>query len=106
MARKNRKRMISAILTCGMMAALFSGCGASKEKEREKEAADTITVYLWSNALYEKYAPYIQSELPDINIEFTVGQNDLDFYKFMNENGALPDVIMSRRFSRHDAVDL
>lgn len=49
--------MISAILTCGMMAALFSGCGASKEKEREKEVADTITVYLWSNVLYEKYAP-------------------------------------------------
>ena len=35
-----------------------------------------------------------------------VGINDLDFYKFMKENGDLPDIIMSRRFSRHDAVDL
>ena len=26
--------------------------------------------------------------LPDVNIEFIVGQNDLDFYKFMDENNA------------------
>ena len=29
--------------------------------------------------LYENYAPYIQSQLPDVNIEFIVGNNDLDF---------------------------
>lgn len=56
--------------------------------------------------LYSKYAPYIQSKLPDVNIQFIAGQNDLDFYKFMKENGELPDIIMSRRFSRHDALPL
>lgn len=65
-----------------MTAALFSGCYSSKEKEQ----ADTITVYLVTNSLYEKYAPYIQEQLPDLNVEFIVGQNDLDFYKFMDEN--------------------
>ena len=25
-------------------------------------------------------APYIQEHLPDINVEFVVGNNDLDFY--------------------------
>lgn len=102
MERKKIRRLISAFLTLVMMTALLSGCREKKENEKE----NTITVYLWSNVLYERYAPYIQSEIPDVNIQFVVGQNDLDFYKFMNENGELPDIIMSRRFSRHDAVDL
>ena len=102
MKRKSRVRCISAILAVAMMATALSGCGTSNKKEEE----ETITVYLWNTALYDKYAPYIQSKLPDVNIEFVVGINDLDFYKFMKENGDLPDIIMSRRFSRHDAVDL
>lgn len=102
MKRNNKIKLISAILSVMMMATLLSGCGDTKKKEK----AEIITVYLWSNVLYDKYAPYIQAELPDVNIQFIVGQNDLDFYKFMNENGELPDIIMSRRFSRHDAVAL
>ena len=56
--------------------------------------------------LNDRFAPYIQSQLPDVNIEFIVGNNDLDFYKFMNENGELPDIITCHRFSLHDAADL
>ncbi|MDD6213124.1 MAG: extracellular solute-binding protein, partial [Clostridiales bacterium] len=67
---------------------------------------DTITVYLWSATLNDRFAPYIQSQLPDVNIEFVVGNNDLDFYKFMNEHGELPDIITCRRFYLHDASDL
>ena len=63
-------------------------------------------MYLWSTNLYEKYAPYIQKQLPDINVEFVVGNNDLDFYKFLKENGGLPDIITCCRFSLHDASPL
>ncbi len=73
----------------------FAGCGS---KRAEKEDAETITVYLWSTNLYEKYAPYIQKQLPDIKVEFVVGNNDLDFYRFLNENGGLPDIITCCRF--------
>ncbi len=75
-------------------------------EECGKEDAETITVYLWSTNLYEKYAPYIQEQLPDINVEFVVGNNDLDFYKFLKENGGLPDIITCCRFSLHDASPL
>lgn len=102
MKRKNVKRLVSVIVTVAMTLSLLSGCGANDAKED----ADTISVYLWSTALYESYAPYIQSKLPDVNIEFVVGNNDLDFYKFMNEQGELPDIITMRRFSLHDAADL
>ena len=79
------------------------GCGG---KSAEKEDAETITVYLWSTNLYEKYAPYIQEQLPDINVEFVVGNNDLDFYRFLKENGGLSDIITCCRFSLHDASPL
>lgn len=96
------KRIVSAVIAAVMAAALFSGCNSSTESE-DKE---TISVYLWTTVLYEKYAPYIQSQLPDVNLQFIVGNNDLDFYKFLNENGALPDIITCCRFSLHDAAPL
>ena len=88
-----------------MMAVMSLLSGGSK-KSAEKEDEETITVYLWSTKLYEKYAPYIQEQLPDINIEFVVGNNNLDFYRFLNENGGLPDIITCCRFSLHDASPL
>ena len=41
-----------------------------------------------------------------MNIEFIVGNNDLDFYKFLQQNGGLPDIITCCRFSLHDAAPL
>ena len=96
----NLKRVLSFVLVIGMSVSLLVGC---KKKEAEKE---TISVYLWTTNLYDKYASYIQSQLPDVNVEFVVGNNDLDFYKFLNENGGLPDIITCCRFSLHDASPL
>ena len=105
MKTKKRKRGLSFLLAVLAAAAcLLTGCGA--QKSEAKEDAETIQVYLWNTTLYENYAPYIQSQLPDVNIEFIVGNNDLDFYKFLNENGGLPDIITCCRFSLHDAAPL
>lgn len=93
---------VLAVLIAGVC--LLSGCGANKRAAQED--AETIQVYLWNTTLYENYAPYIQSQLPDVNIEFIVGNNDLDFYRFLNENGGLPDIITCCRFSLHDAAPL
>ena len=103
MKKEKRNRIISALMVLVMGALLMTGCGG---KSTEKEDAETLTVYLWSTSLYDKYAPYIQEQLPDINIEFVVGNNDLDFYKFLDENGGLPDIITCCRFSLHDASPL
>ena len=105
MKTKKRKRGLSFLLAVLATAAcLLTGCGAQKSEAQED--AETIQVYLWNTTLYENYAPYIQSQLPDVNIEFIVGNNDLDFYKFLNENGGLPDIITCCRFSLHDAAPL
>ena len=103
MKKKKWNKLVSVLLVMVTVMSLLSGCG---RKSTEKEDAETITVYLWSTKLYEKYAPYIQEQLPDINIEFVVGNNDLDFYRFLKENGGLPDIITCCRFSLHDANPL
>lgn len=102
MKRTKGTRRITLLITLVMILTLLTGCLATEKQED----ADTITVYLWSNVLNESFAPYIQSQLPDVNIEFVVGNNDLDFYQFMKEHGELPDIITCRRFSLHDAAAL
>ena len=105
--KKTLHRLISALAALVIGLSLLTGCGGkSAEQVQQQEDAQTIQVYLWSNSLYEIYAPYVQSQLPDVNIEFIVGNNDLDFYKFLQQNGGLPDIITCCRFSLHDAAPL
>ena len=107
MHKRTLRRLISVLTALAMGLSLLTGCGAKNaEQVQEQEDAQTIQVYLWSTSLYETYAPYVQSQLPDVNIEFIVGNNDLDFYKFLQENGGLPDIITCCRFSLHDAAPL
>lgn len=107
MNKRTFHRLFYALMALVMAVSLLTGCGTKTAENVEKqEDAQTIQVYLWSTSLYETYAPYIQSQLPDVNIEFIVGNNDLDFYKFLEEHGGLPDIITSCRFSLHDAAPL
>ena len=107
MKAKTLRRLVSLLAALVMAVSLLAGCGTkTAEQVQEQEDAQTIQVYLWSTSLYETYAPYVQSQLPDVNIEFIVGNNDLDFYKFLQENGGLPDIITCCRFSLHDAAPL
>ena len=107
MNKRTLHRIISAFAALVIGLSVLTGCGTKTAENVEKqEDAQTIQVYLWSTSLYENYAPYIQSQLPDVNIEFIVGNNDLDFYKFLQENGGLPDIITCCRFSLHDAAPL
>ena len=103
MKQRKWNRLLSVLLAVVIAVSLLAGCGG---KSPEEEDAETITVYLWTTKLYEKYAPYLQEQLPDINIQFVVGNNDLDFYRFLDENGGLPDIITCCRFSLHDASPL
>ena len=107
MNKRTRHRLVSALLALVVGLSLLTGCGTKSPEQVEKqEDAQTIQVYLWSTSLYGTYAPYVQSQLPDVNIEFIVGNNDLDFYKFLQQNGGLPDIITCCRFSLHDAAPL
>ena len=51
---KKRNKLLAALLVMATAISLLSGCD---RKIAEKEDAETITVYLWSTNLYDKYAP-------------------------------------------------
>ena len=106
--KKKRLYKVFALLAAMVLGvSLLSGCAGKRiESLQAQEDAETIQLYLWTTSLYEKYAPYVQVQLPDVNIEFIVGNNDLDFYKFLQQNGGLPDIITCCRFSLHDAAPL
>ena len=107
MKKQPLHRIFSLLAAMVLSVSLLAGCaGKSAEAVQAEEDAETIQVYLWTDNLYEKYAPYVQAQLPDVNVEFIVGNNDLDFYKFLQENGGLPDIITCCRFSLHDAAPL
>lgn len=107
MKKKPWKRMRITLLLSALSAFLMTGCGKpDTAKLQAQEEAETIRVYLWTTNLLDEYAPYVQSQLPDTNIEFIVGNNNLDYYTFLNENGGLPDIITCCRFSLADAQPL
>ena len=107
MKKKRLYRVFALLAAMALGVSLLSGCAGKRiESLQAQEDAETIQVYLWTAKLYEKYAPYVQAQLPDVNIEFIVGNNDLDFYKFLQQNGGLPDIITCCRFSLHDAAPL
>ncbi|MGN0701882.1 MAG: extracellular solute-binding protein [Lentihominibacter sp.] len=100
--KRRRMNKIAAVVTVLIMAlSLAAGCSSQSEKN-----SNTVTVYMWSTVLYDNYAQYIQEQNPDVDIQFSVGNNDLDYYRFLKESGELPDIITCRRFSLHDANPL
>lgn len=96
------QRGIFCLLLLSVLLTSLSACSSGKQKESKEK----LTVYLWNTQLLMEYAPYIQSQVPEVEIEFVVGNNDLDFYRFLQENGELPDIITNRRFSLFDAGKL
>lgn len=94
-----RKWIISVL--CLFLVTL-SGCSMARDRDQDNH----ITVYLWNKNLLSEYAPYVQAQVPEADIQFVVGNNDLDYYRFLLENNSLPDVITNRRFSLRDAQAL
>lgn len=91
----------AAIITLTL---ILTSCGAVDTKNAERR---TVKIYCWSeHMLYNGYAAYVQSQFPDDDVVFVVGQNNVDYYEFLNENGALPDIITLRRMSMTDAEAL
>lgn len=96
---KYAKAMVLSAL--GLFAVLFcAGCGGKAEKENK------ITVSLYDIKLLGEYTDYVESQVPDADIEWMVGKNSLDFYMYLQEKDDLPDIMTSRRFSLLDAHQL
>lgn len=98
-----KKRYLVGICTL-LITILLSGCGTPESTVGEN--ADHLTVYVWNNEMMKDVVPYIEGQIPDQEIEFIVGNNNVDLYNYLEEHDDLPDIITTRRFSEKDAEAL
>lgn len=103
-----RKRLLAGLMAAiACAAALLIGCAPQAEThEATPQADDHLTVYLWQNTLLADLVPYIEQQLGTTDIDFVVGNNNVDLYTYIQEHGSLPDIITTRRFSAIDAREL
>ena len=99
MKKKKRSKLLAVLLVMATGTSLLSCCGRKLQKKKMQKPSQCI--YGAPGCMINMHHTF-----PDINVEFVVGNNDLDFYKFLDENGGLPDIITCCRFSLHDASPL
>ena len=95
-----KKRVLAAILILVMMFGITC-CGIRQDTGQVK-----ITMYLWDKSMTRAFTPWLEAQFPDIDFTFVIGYNSMDYYKDLNERGALPDIITCRRFSLNDAAQM
>ena len=95
-----KKRVLAAILILVMMFGITC-CGIRQDKGQVQ-----ITMYLWDKSMTRAFTPWLEAQFPDIDFTFVIGYNSMDYYKDLNERGALPDIITCRRFSLNDAAQM
>ena len=100
--KKVKNYFVKAIVGIVAFSTMLSGCAKTSTKSDD----DHLTVFLWESKLVKNLAPYIRSQLPDMDIEFISGNNNTDLYEYYQEHGELPDIISVRRFSGTDSKEL
>ena len=64
--RKGFKIRAVAVLLIAVMVISMAGCGGMKTSEEKT----SISVYLWGTGILDQNARYIQSQFPDLELEF------------------------------------
>ena len=95
-----KKRVLAALLIFVMMLSIVC-CGMEQKTDKVE-----ITMYLWDKSMTREFTIWLEAQFPDIDFTFVIGYNTMDYYKDLNERGALPDIITCRRFSLNDAAQM
>jgi len=104
-----RKSLFCFFLTAVACLLLIFSCNKATGKPEEggKDGGKpVVSVALWAARLLEGYAPWLQEQFPDVEFDFYIANNSLDYYKYRAEHGDLPDILTVRRFALVDAVPL
>lgn len=96
-----KKCLVGTVVGVLSISTILFGCANTQTKNDNH-----LTVFLWESRLVKNLAPYIRAQLPDVDIEFISGNNNIDLYKYYQEHGQLPDIISVRRFSGTDSKEL
>lgn len=117
-----KKKLITIILACTMVASTLTGCGKSTEKSTseevatkdgtavessEEELSGTLTFAIWDNNLNEfieqnDMVAKFQEVYPNINIEVEKIKDDSEYWNAMKMRASanqLPDVMFNKAFT-------
>ena len=108
-------RTLALLLCAVLLTAALCGCGTQGANTAQtdtqapadaQEVSGKLTVYLWDSSLIGKFTSYVKEQCPDLDIEFSPGNNNVFLYDYLEKHGELPDIITTRRFSGADAARL
>lgn len=95
------KKRIFSVLMIPMLLLGIIGCADFKKSDKVQ-----ITMYLWDRPMMKELTPWLENSFPDIDFNFVIGYNTMEYYTYLNERESLPDIITCRRFSLNDAIPL
>ncbi|MGM9970707.1 MAG: hypothetical protein ACI35S_09980 [Anaeroplasma sp.] len=93
-----KKKIIILVLSV-MMLLSISSCKNKGEKIE-------VSMYLWDKSMTSELTPWLEEKFPEIDFNFVIGYNSIDYFIDLNNRDYLPDIITCRRFSLNDAVNL
>ncbi len=101
--RARLKKILVLLLAAVMLLSALPGCAGLFSTEKCTKEKEKVTIGLWGNDLIEKYSRYLCDRFPEVEFEFVLTTNSLDYYRYRNDHGDLPDILTIRRFSLRDA---
>lgn len=87
-----------ALLVCSMA---LAGCGSERAADKPK-----VRIALCLFSLMEGVPDKLREKFPQVEFEFTLANNSMDYYEYLYRHNDLPDIITVRRFSLHDSLAL
>lgn len=94
---KMKKKIIFLVLSILM----FFGITSCNKNEKTE-----VSMYLWDKSMTSELTPWLEEKFPDIDFNFVIGYNSIDYFIDLKNRDYLPDIITCRRFSLYDAVNL
>lgn len=77
----------------------LSSCG-------NKDTRTVVRIGLCNQNMLDDVAKSLREEFSDVKFEFTIANNSIDYYKYLDDHSDLPDIITLRKYSMKDALVL
>lgn len=98
-----KRKIIAVVLTALLVvSAIFTGCGTESARTEKPKVRIALCLY----SLMEGIPDKLREKYPDVEFEFTLANNSVDYYAYLYRHNDLPDIITLRRFSLRDSLVL
>ena len=91
-----KKHFFTSLFCMLLCVGCLLGCSADHVTQREAQKDDqTISIYLWDLSLCGRLPKLLREAFPELDFDFVVGHNNIDFYAYLNDHGRAGFVMAS-----------